>query len=269
MPCKKLLIASLMFYIGGLAADTGGAWIEKSTGMPFMNIPKGCFQMGSDAPIPPPWDPYWTHVSYSQNINEDEFPKHQVCIDAFWMGKYEVRLTEWQKIMGTPNDSIKSDPSVTVPIGDVTWQQAQEFARRLTSTATDGSRFRLPTEAEWEYACRAGSKEEVHAAPGQAWIATQDYAEAVPHPVGTYTANDFGLHDMLGNMWEWVADAYQPTGYAQHSLHNPLIETTTKERVIRGGSVRTAKQQARCAMRGHHDSGSQLGLIGFRLVREK
>ena len=132
-------------------------------------------------------------------------------------------------------------------------------------------RFRLPTEAEWEYACRADSKvlqsqkpdaEELNKA---AWY---QYRQPKPTRVGSLEANAFGLHDMLGNVWEWVGDSYLADGYTRHPLYNPRIETNAPQRVIRGGSMRTELEQTRCTKRGHYPADESLDTIGFRLVRE-
>lgn len=254
-----------------MAAGQESTWSEPETGMVFVAIPKGCFEMGSEAPISPPFDSYWEHAKYAKSANEDEFPRHRVCVDAFWMGQREVSVAEWQKVMGLKGDAqevaTKLLDSTAVSVGKITWDQAQEFVRRLSQRSSH--KFRLPTETEWEYACRAGHDADKQVAEGQAWVGVREFTQAVPHPGGQHAANAFGLQDMIGNVWEWTADSYVRGAYAEHPLYNPRVEAETAQRVIRGGSVRTEQSQARCAMRGHYDGGAALHLIGFRVVRER
>lgn len=248
----------------GPAAKT---WNEAATGMPFVAVPKGCIQMGSAKPVQPIEDTHWSQFGRPLSISENEVPQHEVCVDAFWMGKYEVTVKEWQDVMemaptGTPNH----------PIAAVTWDEARDFAERLTARSGGKYRFRLPTEAEWEYACRAGKKVETGdkaEAEDLNKVAWYQYRQPKPTAVGGLAANAFGLHDMLGNVWEWVGDSYLADGYARHGLYNPRVETDAPQRVIRGGSVRTELEQTRCAKRGHYPAAETLDTVGFRLVREK
>ena len=252
---------------GAIAGPPGQTWSEPVTGMPFVALAKGCFQMGSRQVIPAPVDSYWKHISYTKNLNDDELPTHEVCVNDFWMGQYEVRAGEWQRVRETDRGADAAGK----PVAGVTWGEAREFAQQLSEHSGGKYRFRLPTEAEWEYACRAGLKEEP-AKPElerQAWFGVAQVRDAVPHEAGQRLPNAWGLHDMLGNVWEWTADSYLADGYARHVLYNPKMVVKTPQRVIRGGSARTELAQMRCAMRGHQDGDAALGLIGFRLVREK
>jgi len=249
----------------GPAAQT---WNEPTTGMAFIAVPKGCFQMGTAKPVPPPADSHWEQIGFKKSISENERPQHEVCVDAFWMGKFEVRIKEWQQIMqgshaaGTDNDA---------PVAQVSWTQAHSFAQQLSARSDGKYRFRLPTEAEWEYACRAGQKDAPNAEPNPDTLnklAWYQYRRRKSATVGTLQANAFGLHDMLGNVWEWVSDGYRADGYARHTLFNARVETDGAQRVIRGGSFRTELEQTRCAKRGHYLAAETLDSIGLRLVRE-
>lgn len=271
---KRTLISILGMALGAAALAAPAAkksdkqapdWHEPITGMAFRAIPKGCFKMGAATPQVPQPEIFWERVGYTKSASEDERPVHEVCLDAFWMGKYEVRGSEWQQVMG--GLPVKGE---NLPVTHITWEQAEEFARRLTESSSGKFRFRLPTEAEWEYACRAGSAKDVDplgdGADGLAWY---QFSHAEPQAVGQLKPNALGLHDMLGNVWEWVADDYAADAYARHALFNPLVNTGTGQKVLRGGSFRTERVQVRCAMRGHHALQIGTDAIGLRLVRDR
>ena len=250
------------------AGPTAPTWQEPGTGMVFVSIPKGCFQMGSALPVAPPANTMWHEVGYVGSLSDNEKPRHEACVDAFWLGRYEVSVKEWRTVMGGEMLGRGDD----TPMADVSWEQARLFAQRLSERS--GQRLRLPTEAEWEYACRAGATTE--ALPAREQLAQQaryglgspTAAEAVASPVGRLAANAFGMHDMLGNVWEWVADNYQADGYARHNLYNPRVDAASAQHVIRGGSFRTEFDQVRCSRRGHQPSSESMSTIGFRLVRQ-
>jgi formylglycine-generating enzyme required for sulfatase activity len=240
-------------------------WQDPVTSMAFVAIPKGCFKMGAETPQVPQPDYFWGRTGYTKTASEDEKPVHEVCLDGFWLGKYEVRVNEWQRVMGgdpSPNDAL--------PITGINWEQAAEFARQLSKLSSGKFQFRLPSEAEWEYACRAGLAQDIepltNGADGYAWYG---FSKKMPQEGGQLRPNAFGLHDMLGNVWEWMADSYAPNGYARHGLYNPRVNTASGQKVLRGGSFRTERVQVRCAMRSHHDQQSAQDTIGLRLVRER
>lgn len=250
------------------APKTPATWTEPMTEAVFVALPKGCFQMGAAKQIPPPWDAQWMRIGYKRSLSEDEVPQHEVCVDAFWMAKTEVTEAAWHKIMGGEAQAGNGQRAK----GSVTWQQARRFAERLTELSDGKHRFRLPTEAEWEYACRAGDtrdmeEEAVHLHP-KAWYAQSPERSYEVRETGRLQANAFGLHDMLGNVWEWTQDSYRVEAYASHALYNPKIEAEGAPRVIRGGSFRTEFSQTRCGVRGRYDPAETLDSIGLRLVRE-
>jgi formylglycine-generating enzyme required for sulfatase activity len=273
---KLVLLIGIAFTTAAFAApdttqpagNNAKIWQDPATGMAFVPIPKGCFKMGAETPQEPQPEIFWGRVGYKKNASEDERPVHEVCVQPFWLGKYEVRIGEWQRIMGGTASETDS-----LPVAGVAWTEATEFARRLTDLSNGKYRFRLPTEAEWEYACRAGIAKDVEplsdGADGFAWY---QFSSPSPQPVGQLRANAFGLHDMLGNVWEWVTDRYLPDGYARHGLFDPAVKadakTGSQQRVLRGGSFRTERVQVRCAMRGHYEPEMRLNSIGLRLVRE-
>ncbi len=276
---RSMMFATAMLLVGtcAFAGSAVETWQEPKTGMAFVAIAKGCFQMGSLHPAQPPANTMWDEINFTASLSENEKPRHEACVDAFWMSKYEVRLAEWRSLMGGEAPGAAANTNGAAPMVSVTWEQARLFARRLTEQSQGRQRFRLPTEAEWEYACRGAAAED--AAPSQDALTRQahyglgspwtDDAKPEVGAVGQYAANPFGLHDMLGNAWEWTQDSYAADGYARHSLYNPRADAGTTQRVIRGGSFRTEYAQVRCTRRGHQPASEALDTIGFRLVRER
>lgn len=242
-------------------------WQEPNTGMAFVELPKGCFQMGTSAKaMDKVNDPLW---QFRASLAADEMPRHEVCVDAFWIGQTEVRASDWAKVMGVNQPSGNE----TAPAGSVSFEAAQEFAGRLTALSAGRHHFRLPTEAEWEYACLAGEKKSTlpldENRVDAAWYSVPEHRVVQPSAVGQLKPNAWGLYDMLGNVWEWVEDGYQPAAYARHALYNPLQkEALNGERVIRGASHRSDYIQVRCANRSSYPAGESLGQIGLRLVRK-
>jgi formylglycine-generating enzyme required for sulfatase activity len=224
----------------------GDTMIDPITGIKFVYIPGGCFMMGS-----PPDE---------EGHSADESPVHKVCVDAFWMGKYLVTQSQWQQIMG--NNPSCFPKGGTYPIEHVSWVDTQEFIKKLNSLS--GKTFRLPTEAEWEYACRAGSSGKWYSDNLDAIAWYQENSGV--HPVGEKEANAFGLHDMLGNLWEWCADQYDSGYYASSPQNNPAgPKSSGMDRVIRGGLIGGHPGKARAAFRSAM-SDSVRFFIGFRLV---
>ncbi len=266
------LLALAVLLAPGLAhaAQPLPQWREPSTGMVFMHLPTGCFRMGSEEPVQPQDELLRSHLGMNTPLSYDEHPQHEVCIDALWIGLHEVTARQWQRVMGSPPPAGTGD----MPAAGMSWQDAQRFADRLTRLSGVKGRFRLPTEAEWEYACRAGNTADPLANRDEhtafAWYSTRDHRRITPSEVGKLAPNAWGLYDMLGNVWEWTADAYAPDAYAGHSLYNPVQrEADTGERVIRGASHRSAPQEVRCANRGSHPAAAVLPQIGLRLAREE
>ena len=224
---------------------------EVITGMEFVRIPAGEFRMGSR----------------TVHRTSDERPTTRVRItQAFDLGKYEVTRTEWQKVMGTSPWSRDSLPECgNCPAMRVSWEDVQEFIRRLNVRA-GGVRYRLPTEAEWEYAARAGTRGDRRAENADviAWsgVPRDDWR----HPVGQKEPNAWGLHDMLGNAMEWVQDWYGR--YPGGTVTDPQGPPTGSRRVWRGGCSSSGCASPRGVSRrdswepdyGHPDTG-------FRLLR--
>jgi formylglycine-generating enzyme required for sulfatase activity len=198
----------------------------------------------------------------------DEGPQHQVTISKpFYMGVTEVTQAQFEAVMGTNPSKFKGP---TNPVESVTWDEAVEFCRRLSEKT--GKTFRLPTEAEWEYACRAGTKTRFSFGDSEsvlgdyAWCTSNSGGKT--HPVGQKKPNAWGLYDMHGNVWEWCADWFGD--YSSGSSTDPQGPGSGGSRVLRGGSWRIGGSGGfRCAYRGSGDPTTRRldGLSGFRCAR--
>ncbi len=234
-------------------ADSGSQLRDPVTGMEFVSIPKGCFNMGSDAADP--------------ERNVDEGPLHEVCVEGFLLGRFEVTQGQWQKVMQSNPATLKTGDNY--PVVNVSWNDIQAFVKKLNEANSGKYVFRLPTEAEWEYACRSGGKAERYAggntADGPAWH--EGNSERSFHPVGKKTANGLGLHDMSGNVFEWVEDVYASDAYSQLQKDNPVKREGGKYRVCRGGSWLMKSGESRTTNRSYYYPDSRNYNLGFRLVR--
>ena len=235
----------------GLARKTRrhrSSW-KNSLGMEFVWVPAGSFVMGSRE---------------DEEYHKADERQHEVRIEqGFWLGKYEVMQGEWEQVMGTNPSYRKSFPRC--PVERVSWDDAQEYIRRLNQRESgSGYVYRLPTEAEWEYAARAGT---VGPRYGEldsiAWYATN--SGWTTHPVGEKQANEWGIHDMLGNVWEWTADWYGE--YSSGLVTDPESSGSGSDRVLRGGSYGDGAWIVRPAYRDYDSPGYRDLSIGFRLVR--
>jgi formylglycine-generating enzyme required for sulfatase activity len=223
--------------------------ITNRIGMEFVLIPAGTFTMGS--PYPDAYD--------------DEKPAHQVTIsEPFYMGKYEVTQAQWKAVMGENPSVFKDDDR---PVENVLWEDAQQFIQKLNKREGKEA-CRLPSEAEWEYAARAGTTTTYSFGDNESQLG--DYAwysqnsDNTTHPVGEKKPNAWGLYDMHGNVWEWVQDWYGP--YTAEAVTDPIGPATGTARVIRGGGWGDAAQGARSADRGWAHPGYRDGYLGFRCL---
>lgn len=260
--------------VAAQAANSPGPQTEQDepvTGMRFVALPKGCYAMGSAGALHPKTDIRWRHIGYTGHLAADEMPKHEVCLDAFWIGKHEVSADQWQKITGSPPPAGDGKH----PAGGMSWESARRFAAALTDQSGGDFTYRLPTEAEWEYACRAGQaadgkpdrKQPIETAWYNHWSGDKGYVALDTAEIGSLPPNAWGLHDMLGNVWEWTEDSYAANAYTRHPLFNPRTTTGASSRVIRGASYRSEYIQMRCATRSSLEAKAAMPQVGLRLVR--
>ncbi len=221
-----------------------------SLAMKFAWIPPGTFLMGSPANEP------------ERNHNDET--QHKVTLTrGFWMGVHQVTQAQWQAVMGTRPSESKGD---NLPVERISWDHTVAFCEALGTK--DGKTYRLPTEAEWEYACRAGTTTafscgaDVSALGDYAWYNGNSGGQS--HPVGGKKPNPWGLYDMRGNVWEWCQDGYGP--YTTGDVKDPLIETNTDARVFRGGSWLDWAERCRSASRGQGGPDYWHCHLGLRVV---
>ena len=250
-------------------------------GIEFVWIPPGEFRMGST----------------SRHADSDEKPVTRVRItEGFWLGKYEVTQRQWQAVMGSNPSGFKNCGG-NCPVERVSWNNVQEYIRKLNGR-TGGRPYRLPTEAEWEYAARAGTSTDTYAGDLQirgrrnaplldriawyggnsgvsydggydcsGWKEKQYRSQRCgTHPVGGKAPNAFGLHDMLGNVWEWVGD--WKGDYPGGTVTDPVGRSSGSVRVVRGGSWHYTAGFCRSAGRSGISPGDRIRGLGFRLLRK-
>ncbi|AVO48315.1 DNA recombination protein RecF [Melaminivora suipulveris] len=305
------------------------ARLTNSLGMVFVLVPAGSFVMGSDERAETLARDYPQLEPRRFTQLDDEAPRHRVLISrAFYLGQHEVTVGQFRRFARASGYRPESeadgtggygynpdyDPATTMrgdafegrspryswrnpgfaqgedhPVVNVTWNDAQALAAWLS--AREGRHYRLPTEAEWEYACRAGSGaryahgDDPQALTRHANLFDQDAAAHWPRwraqalagrdgfaftaPVGSFAPNAFGLHDMIGNAWEWTADWHADDYYARSPAIDPTGPADGDVRVRRGGSWHTWPFYARCAYRNWNTPQTRYPLVGMRLVREQ
>ena len=197
--------------------------------------------------------------------NTDEKPAHSVTLSDFYIGKFEVTQQLWRAVMGENPSRWKGD---NLPVEQVSWADCQTFVGRLNSQT--GKNFRLPTEAEWEYAARGGNKSNGYRYSGSndlydvAWY--RENSDSRTHEVGGKRPNELGIYDMSGNVWEWCRDWYDDSYYGRSPAMSPTGPSSGFVRVLRGGSWRDDAQYCRSAYRGDYDPSYRFFNYGFRLV---
>jgi len=258
-----------------LAAQNPGVMVKTHTdpitGLELNWIKGGCFNMGS-----PPTE---------RDRSSDE-SVHQTCVKNFWIGKTEVTNSQFRRFKPTHNSGSFQGRSLngdTQPAVNLNWDDAQAFIEWLNWETSSGKRFRLPTEAEWEYTARAGATTRYYWGneidpryanfsdrndPTGASVGNLDDGQSVTAPVGTYRPNVLGLHDMAGNVWEWTCSEYQPNhgGEEQRCSAKPANEG---QRTVRGGSWNNGPGELRSAKRLPRKPGDRDALTGFRVVMEE
>jgi formylglycine-generating enzyme required for sulfatase activity len=202
----------------------------------------------------------------STDGESSERPVHTVHLSQpFYMGKYPVTQEQWEAVMGENPSHFKGADR---PVEQVSWEEAQEFVRRLTEQET-GVSYRLPSEAEWEYAARAGSSTAYCFGDNEEQLGEygwyRENAGGETHPVGQRKANSWGLHDMHGNVWEWVEDWYG--AYSAEPVPDPHGPSSGSYRVIRGGCWDYGAWYCRSSYRICGEPGSRDRYLGFRVLR--
>ncbi|MCP4289411.1 MAG: formylglycine-generating enzyme family protein, partial [Gammaproteobacteria bacterium] len=219
------------------------------SGIDFVWAPEGCFQMGQSETDKRYILQERGEERYKQYYM-NELPQHEVCVDGFWMGKTEVTQAQWTRIMGDNPSRFQSD---TNPVEQVSWKDIQKFLQALNKKAGK-EMYRLPTEAEWEYAARAGTStifyfgDDAGMLSDYAWYRSN--SGGTTHPAGQLKPNAWGLYDMHGNVWEWCQDWYDSEYYSKSPKENPQGPSSGKYRVLRGGSWANYPNDCRSATRG-------------------
>ena len=249
--------ALFIFFMSVCLLQTALALDSKNfQGIKFILIQPGCFQMGNDK-VP-------------TERTSIESPSHRVCIEkSFYLSETEITQKQWESLMGNNPSKVKSENR---PVDRVSWNDVQTYISNLNKK--DGvDLFRLPTEAEWEYAARSGSIDDysfgndAKSLAEYAWFGNLGY-KGSSHEVGLKQPNDWGLYDMHGNVWEWVQDWYDPDYYKNSPEKNPIGSGTGKYKIYRGGSWVGKADTLRSTVRFSALPVTRTHDLGFRLVRQ-
>ena len=219
--------------------------LGKDVKLEMVLVPAGKFKMGSPA---------------SEKERSDNETQHEVTLTKpFYVGKYEVTPEQWNALMGNNPSETKG---AKLPVTDVSWEDCQEFIKKLNAKTNGG--YRLPSEAEWEYACRAGTTTAYSCGDNLKKSDANIDGDSIK-AVGSYRPNAFGLYDMHGNVWEWCNDWY---GSLQDGeVTDPKGAATGISRVLRGGSFNNNESKARSSNRNNNTPTNRGTDLGFRLVK--
>lgn len=244
----SLLVASMFLYCGrghSPAAPKAPSVDVASLGLTFVRIPDGSFDMGSES-----------------SKSFDQSPVHRVTISrAFELQTTEVTQAQWTSVMGSNPSHFQGE---SLPVEQVSWNDVQEFIGKLNAS-DPGIHYRLPTEAAWEYACRAGTAEPAYGdLDAIAWFHTN--SEDRTHPVGQKTPNAWGLYDMLGNVWELCAD--WKDSYPSTPVTDPVGPASGYYRVSRGGGWFDVRPAVNATFRSSPEPTYRGSSLGFRLARD-
>lgn len=253
-PRKTIIpfILSLLTLASALHAAELAAFKDCPECPEMITLPAGRFTMGAT----------------DKRHDETSQPAHAVTVKAFAIGKFEVTQDEWFALMGTRPGNFKGGRN---PVEQVTWKLAREFTRRLSEKT--GKRYRLPSEAEWEYAARAGSNTELYfgeqgTLAEHAWF--DDNSDEATHPVGQRKANAYGLHDMYGNVWEWTDDCWNESYTGAPDDGSAWTSGDCSQRVVRGGTWYSKGPSVGSSLRAKFSSEIRYNSRGggLRVVRE-
>jgi len=262
---QRLLFTSLVALCLSLAsaADASTAEVDYveagKAKIGVVKVPHGSFMMGTDLVIKA--DDHWEPCETCPARNDVERPVHEVTITKdFWMGEFDVTQEQWQAVMGS-NPSFFKDPEK--PVEQVDFNDVQAFLAKLNAMQHKWT-VRLPTEAEWEYAARAGTTGETYGLIDEiAWYDGKT-RENTTHAVGKKRPNAFGLYDMLGNVWQWCSDWFEP--YSNKPAADPQGAATGDLRITRGGCYYCGAVHIRAARRNRDLVDHKSRTIGFRVV---
>ncbi len=264
MKLKLFYLPFFLFLFTPAVAETNKWGIE------FVEIPAGSFQMGLNDE--------WEVVDEMEEPDPDKFndekPVHTVVIlQAFLLGKTEITQEQWFAIMQTkpgPENNWNASNWEYLPVTGVSWDLAFNFISMINDLDNQYY-YRLPTEAEWEYAARAGSSAlrpvSLDKLNQHAWYI--DNSDDHLHPVAMKNANEWGIHDMLGNLWEWTQDWYAPATYKEGKRVDPTGPHTGKSKVRRGGSYHCPLYQVRPGYRSANPTDTAYSVFGLRVVAVK
>ena len=246
----RTLIASAALVLIPLTGFAGTPHPEAAGEIPLVRVKGGCFRMGD---------------SFDSGT-ADEKPAHEVCVDPFSIGRYPVTQKEWLAVMGGNPSQYRGDD---LPVDNVSWNDVQTFIKALSERT--GKKWRLPSEAEWEYAAgSAGKKQKYPGTSSEAELESYAWLESnsglKTHPVGTRKPNDLGIYDMAGNVWQWVQDRYDRDYYRQSPRLNPKGDPFGANRILKGGSVYQQASFLRVSSRDYQDPEKRANCVGFRLA---
>lgn len=243
---EKLVGANICFKVEA----NSGRFMVNGVSFEMVRVEGGTFRMGATS-------------EQEDEADSDEKPVHSVTLSSYYIGKTEVTQALWQAVMGSDPSNFKGSD---LPVECVSWDDCQEFIQKLNSLT--GRNFRLPTEAEWEFACRGGNNSRGYKYSGSnnlgsvAWYDGNSGGKS--HPVGTKAPNELGIFDMSGNVWEWCSDWY--ANYTSYSQTNPTGPQSGSYRVDRGGSWGGYARCCRSSYRGDCNPAGRHGSLGLRLA---
>ena len=242
---EKLSGANICFKVEA----NSGRFTVNGVSFEMVRVEGGTFRMGA--------------TSEQSDAYKDEKPVHTVTLSGYYIGKTEVTQALWQAVMGSNPLNFKG---ADLPVECVSWDDCQEFIQKLNRLT--GRNFRLPTEAEWEFACRGGNNSRGYKYSGSNYIDNVawywDNSGGKTHPVGTKAPNELGIYDMSGNVWEWCSDRY--ADYTSYSQTDPTGPQSGSFRVCRGGSWYDRARYCRSSRRGRGNPTYRDGYLGLRLA---
>ena len=245
-------LVNLIINGGGESEDSNQTFTVNGVSFDMIAVEGGTFTMGATS-------------EQGSDAYDDEKPAHQVTLSSYYIGKTEVTQELWQAVMGSNPSKFSG---TNLPVEKVSWEDCQSFVIKLNELT--GKNFRLPTEAEWEYAARGGNKSNGFKFSGGnniaevAWYSKN--GNKISHPVATKAPNELGIYDMSGNVWEWCSDWYSSSYYTSSSQTNPTGPNSGSYRVYRGGSWSGNDRYCRVSHRDSNYPSYRFNYVGLRLA---